>query len=69
MAKFLKIDFSPFIPLIQQTFLKNKKKCPEFNLEIEKLTGINLVDLFKENLARDGDMYSDDKLASSQINS
>ena len=66
MAKYLKIDFSPFIPLIQQSFHKNKWKSTEFNEKIEQLTRINLVDLFKENLSRDGDKLAEESLAMSQ---
>jgi hypothetical protein len=35
MAKYLKIDFAPFIPLIQQSFQKLGKRSQDFNLQIE----------------------------------
>jgi hypothetical protein len=55
MARILNIDFAPFIPLIQDSFKRNKRPYHEqFNNLIEEITKINLVDLFKQNLEKNG---------------
>jgi len=50
MSSSLKIDFAPFIELIQATLKQMKRQSAEFSRHIEDTTKINLVDLFKFNL-------------------
>lgn len=50
MSSSLKIDFAPFIKLIQETLKEMKRQSTEFSKQIEETTKINLVDLFKYNL-------------------
>lgn len=59
IAKFLNIDFAPFIPLILEQFKRNKRTSIEFNTQIEDITKIDLVDLFKINLENEGNEYDD----------
>jgi hypothetical protein len=47
MARFLNIDFAPFIPLIQESLKRSKRPSDIFNAQVEGITKINLVDLFK----------------------
>jgi FKBP12-rapamycin complex-associated protein len=53
ISRRLKIDFAPFIPLVLEQFKRNKRPSSEFNLEVEKITKIDLIDLFKKNLETD----------------
>jgi hypothetical protein len=53
IARKLSIDFAPFIPLILEQFKRNRRYSAEFNGEVEKITKIDLVDLFKTNLESD----------------
>lgn len=54
IAKVLNIDFAPFIPLILEQFKRNKRVSEKFNSQIEDITKIDLVDLFKKNLGNEG---------------
>ena len=60
IARKLNIDFAPFIPLILEQFKRNKRSSAEFNGEVEKITKIDLVDLFKTNLESDQSQLSED---------
>jgi hypothetical protein len=59
IARYLNIDFAPFIPLILEQFKRNKRISVEFNSEIENITKIDLVDLFKKNLEDEGNDYDE----------
>jgi hypothetical protein len=60
MARSLNIDFAPFIPMIHESFKKSKRPSNEFNILVEGITKINLVDLFKQNLENTSADYLDD---------
>ena len=53
IAKRLKVDFAPFIPLVLEQFKRHKRPSAEFNQEVERMTKIDLIDLFKRNLEAD----------------
>ena len=52
MAEELKIDFAPFVELIQESLNRHKKGSEEFDIQVENITKINLIDLFKNNLKK-----------------
>jgi len=52
MAQELKIDFAPFIELIQESLNRHKKISEEFDIQVEGITKLNLIDLFKNNLKK-----------------
>jgi hypothetical protein len=53
IARKLRIDFAPFIPLVLEQFKRNSRLSAEFNLEVERITKIDMIDLFKRNLERE----------------
>jgi hypothetical protein len=59
MAKYLRIDFSPFIRLILEQCKRNKRGSSEFTEVVEYIISINMVDLFKKNLENDGSDFED----------
>jgi len=60
LARVLKIDFAPFIPLVQQSLQKIKRPSGQFNAEVENITKINLVDLFYQNLENSAQLEQDE---------
>ena len=62
ISRVLNIDFAPFIPLILKQFKRIGKTSVNFNQQIEDITKINLVDLFKKNLEKDGEGDNDEYL-------
>ena len=50
MANKLKIDFAPFVPLITRFMDKQKRKYPQFEEIVERITKIDIVELFKQNM-------------------
>ena len=60
MARRLNIDFAPFIPMIQESFKRCKRPSAEFSLQVEGITKINLVDLFKQNLENNASDHADE---------
>jgi|TARA_B110000285_G_C15127915_1_gene621507 hypothetical protein len=64
MAKYLRIDFSPFIRLILEQCKRNKRGSAEFTEVVEYIININMVDLFKKNLENDGSDFEDISISS-----